>query len=134
MFSSNKISQTNLNSNIPYRPATAHAIHSFCIQARQTISPMFSIATTFVHCSHPLHNSLPMHININNPPLPTTLPSTTLLCTPLTDTKHICVAKWRQNGTRCRDGVKVWYHSHLVWLVFEGSIFTCACFHSENFL
>ena len=23
--------------------------------------------------------------------------------------------------------------SHLVWLVFEGSIPTCACFHSENF-
>ena len=28
-----------------------------------------------------------------------------------------------QNGTRCRDGVKLlWCHSHLVWLVFEGSI------------
>ena len=40
-----------------------------------------------------------------------------------------------QNGTRCRDGVKVlWCHSHLVWLVFEGSIPTCACFHSENFV
>ena len=38
------------------------------------------------------------------------------------------------NGTRCRDGVKVlWCHSHLVWLVFEASIPTCACFHSENF-
>ena len=33
-----------------------------------------------------------------------------------------------------RDGVKLlWCHSHLVWLVFEGSIPTCACFHSENF-
>ena len=39
-----------------------------------------------------------------------------------------------QNGTRCRDGVNVlWCHSHLVWLVFEGSIPTCAGFHSENF-
>ena len=39
-----------------------------------------------------------------------------------------------QNGTRCRDGVNVlWWCSHLVWLVFEGSIPTCACFHSENF-
>ena len=38
-----------------------------------------------------------------------------------------------QNGTRCRDGVNVLCHSHLVWLVFEGSIPTCACFHSENF-
>ena len=27
----------------------------------------------------------------------------------------------------------LWCHPHLVWLVFEGSIPTCACFHSENF-
>ena len=41
--------------------------------------------------------------------------------------------KWWQNGTRCRDGVKVlWCHSHLVWLVFEASIPTCTCFPSEN--
>ena len=34
------------------------------------------------------------------------------------------------NGTRCRDGVRVLcWHSHLVWLVFEGSIPTCACLH-----
>ena len=33
-----------------------------------------------------------------------------------------------------RDGVKVlWYHSHLVWLVFEGSITKCTCFQSEPF-
>ena len=39
-----------------------------------------------------------------------------------------------QNGTRCRDGVNVlWCRSYLVWPVFEGSISTCACFHSENF-
>ena len=64
-----------------------------------------------------------------HPALPTPLPSTTLLCTQLTNTKH----SW-QNGTRCRDGVKLlWCHSHLVWLVFEGSIPTCACFYSENF-
>ena len=42
----------------------------------------------------------------------------------------VCIA----NVTRCRDGVKsLWCHSHLVWLVFEGSIPTCACLHSENF-
>ena len=41
---------------------------------------------------------------------------------------YLC--KWWQNGTRCRDGVKVlWCHSHLVWLVFEASIPTCTCFH-----
>ena len=39
-----------------------------------------------------------------------------------------------QNGTRCGDGVNVLQCcSHLVWLVFEGSIPTCACFCSENF-
>ena len=43
------------------------------------------------------------------------------------------VHSW-QNGTRCRDGVNVlWCCSHLVWLVFEGSIPTCACFPLENF-
>ena len=26
----------------------------------------------------------------------------------------------------------LWCHSHLVWLVLEGSIPSCACFHSEN--
>ena len=44
------------------------------------------------------------------------------------------VHSW-QNGTRYRDGVNVlWCCSHLVWLVFEGSIPTCVCFHWENFL
>jgi len=44
----------------------------------------------------------------------------------------VCACSW-QNGTRCRDDVKVlWCHSHLVWLVFEDSIPTCARFHSEN--
>ena len=39
-----------------------------------------------------------------------------------------------QNGKRCRDGVNVlWYHSHLLWLVFEGCIPTCACFPLANF-
>ena len=43
------------------------------------------------------------------------------------------VHSW-QNCTRCRDGVNVlWYRSHLVWLDFEGSMPTCACFHLENF-
>ena len=43
--------------------------------------------------------------------------------------RFVVVHSW-QNGTRCRDGVKVlWCHSHLVWLVFEASIPTCACFH-----
>ena len=45
----------------------------------------------------------------------------------------VLVNHWRI--VQCRDSVKVlWCHSYLVWLVFEGSITTCACFHSENFL
>ena len=48
--------------------------------------------------------------------------------------REFCGVHSWQNGTRCRDGVKLlWCHSHLVWLVFEGSIPTCACSHSENF-
>ena len=46
--------------------------------------------------------------------------------------REFCGAHCWQNRTRCRDGVKVlWCHSHLV---FDSSIPTCACFHSENFL
>ena len=54
ILSSNKISQRNLNSNISHRPSIAHALHSFCIQSRQTItiSAMLSI------CSNPQHNSV----------------------------------------------------------------------------
>ena len=32
------------------------------------------------------------------------------------------------------DDLKELHHSHLLWLVFEGSIPTFICFHSENFL
>ena len=47
--------------------------------------------------------------------------------------KFFWVHSW-QNGTRCRDGVNVlWCRSHLVWLVYEGSIPTCTCFPLENF-
>ena len=48
--------------------------------------------------------------------------------------REFCDVHSWHNDTRCRDAVEVlWCHSHLVWLVFEGSISTCACFHSENF-
>ena len=37
-------------------------------------------------------------------------------------------------GKMAQDGVKIlWCHSHLVWLVFEGSIPTCACCCPGNF-
>ena len=87
MLSSNKISQHNLNSNIPHRPSIAQAVHSFCMQSRQTISAMLSLATTLQQ--------------------PTTTHPTTK--------KHKAYwCKWWQSGTRWRDGVKVLgCHSHL---------------------
>ena len=83
-----------------------------------------------LYCTHLQHTHSPCTPTCTmHPAIPFQLPSTTLLCTQLTNTKH----SW-QNGTRCRDGVNVlWCRSHLVWLVFEGSIPTCAGFHSENF-
>ena len=49
--------------------------------------------------------------------------------------RRVCGVHSWQNGTRCRDGVKVlWCCSYLVWLVFEGSIPTCACFQLKPFL
>ena len=56
MVSSNKISQHNVNSNIPHRPSIAHALQIFCIQSRQTMSAMLSIATT---------SQQPMHIKMH---------------------------------------------------------------------
>ena len=83
-----------------------------------------------LHCSLPQHNSLSMHINMHYTPSTTHPTASNVLRTQLTQG----TASW-QNGTRRRDGVKVLCcHSHLVWLVFEGSIPTCACFCSENFL
>ena len=90
----------------------------------------WSVATTL---HPPTAYTLSMHINMHYAPsntLSTAFHNPAMhVCTQLTNTKH----SW-QNGTRCRDGVNVlWCHSHLVCLVFEGSIPTCICFHSENF-
>ena len=78
-----------------------------------------------LHCIYPQHTHSPCTSTCTtHPAIPSQLPSTTQLCTQLTNTKH----SW-QNGTRCRDGVNVlWCRSHLVWLVFEGYIPTCTCF------
>ena len=88
MFSSNKISQHNLNSNISHRPTIAQALHSFCMQSRQAIYQ-----------------------------------KNTYLC-----------KRW-QNGTRCRDGVKVlWCHSHLVGLVFRVASLHALVFIQKTFM
>ena len=42
--------------------------------------------------------------------------------------RDVCGMYSWKNGTRCRDGVEVlWCHSHLVWLVLEGSIQKTLC-------
>ena len=103
----------------------------FAYSQDKTISAMLSMQ---LHCSNPQHNSLSKHIKMHYTPttIPTPLPSTTLLCTQLTNTKHInCLS----GGKIAQDvGMVLWCHSHLVWLVFEVSIPTCTCFPSENFL
>ena len=59
----------------------------------------------------------------------------TLFMEELSACREFCGVQIWQNGTRCKDGVKgLWCHSHPVWLVFEDSIPTCTCFHSEKFL
>ena len=102
MFSSNKISQHNLNR--PYTihhtyhtdPAcTAHGIHAQLLHTSKTDRICHAQYSKYiVHCSHPQHNPILMHINMHSQPaLPTTLPSTTL-CMHTTNkyTKHICVS------------------------------------------
>ena len=95
MFSSNKISQHNLDSNIPHRPSIAQALHSFCMQSRQTICHVqYSNYNAAIHnithspCNqNALHtHHYPLHYNNKNE-------------------SYLC-KRW-QNGTRCRDGVKV---------------------------
>ena len=124
-FHSNKISRHNLKlpTQLPYRPSTAH---SFSIQDRLYLP--CSIATTLHYTTY----TLSMHINIHY-----THPAIPFPCTAFhnpamhTTIKHKAYS-W-QNGTRCRDCANVlWYYSYLVWLVFEGSIPTCTCFHLEN--
>ena len=129
MFSSNIISQHN-SQLLMHSPVSAYS------QDR----PYLPCSVQQPHCSHPQHNSLSMQINMHY------TPTTISHCLPQTSSAHnqetqsiiIYLCKWQQMAlARCRDGVKVlWCHSHLVWLVFEGSIPTCACFvffFSENF-
>ena len=89
---------------------------------------------TSVHCRHPEHNSLSMHIKMHYIPR-LHYPRHCLPQPSSAQNKHkTYLCKWRQNGTTtCRMVAKCWCRSHLVWLVFEGSIPTCTCFCSENF-
>ena len=126
MFSSNKISQHNKLKH------TIQNQHCSC-------TPQFLHTLKMHHVCHAQYsNYIATTHNINMHYTPTTthipLPLTTLLCTQLTNTKHICVSgsKMAQDVgmvCRCCGVIPI-----LVWLVFEDSIPTCACFPSENFL
>ena len=125
MFSSNKISHHNLNSNIPYRPYTVHTIQTqhcswtpkFLHTAKTDHICHVHYSKYTVHCNRPQHNPLPMHIKMHSqhyPPHCLPQPSSQNQ-----EKRKAYLCKRRQTGTRCRDSVKVlWCHSHLVWLVF----------------
>ena len=79
---------------------TACALHSFY--------PLYWPYLLQLRCSNPQHNLLSMHINMHYTPMSTIQASA--FHHPLMHTN------W-QNGTSCRDGVKVlWCRSHLVCL------------------
>ena len=85
MFSSNKISQHN-------KLRIAHALQSFCkVKTDRIYHAQYS---NYIAATHSLSVHIKMHYTptTTHPPLPTPLPSTTLLCTQLTNTKHICVS------------------------------------------
>ena len=118
MFSSNKISQHNLNSNIPYRPYTIRTIHTIQTQHCSWTPQFWHTGKTGRICHAQYSKYIVLYIaathNISHSPCTSTSTHHTAFHNPLhttnKHTKHICVSS--QNGTRCRDGVKVlWCHS-----------------------
>ena len=126
-----KISQHDLLTLI-YHTDPALLMH-YTVSAYKQDRPYLQCLVQQLHFSHLQNNPLPMHINMHYTPT-TTHPTAFHNPFLYTTNKHkASLCKWQQIGTRCRDGVKVlWCHSHLGWLVFEGSIPTRACFPSEN--
>ena len=98
----------------PYLPCSAAKFHN--IPYRCSCTPQFlhtgktdhichADYTNYIAATHNMTHSPSTSTCTTHPALPTPMPSTTLLCTQLTNTKYLC--KWQQNGTRCRDRVKV---------------------------
>ena len=123
MSSSNKISQHKLHSNMLYRPSTAHALYSFDVCTRQTIL-LCSVATTLQLSTTKLSLHTHEHALHTHDYPPPCLPQPSYAHHALTQNT---VGKMEQDVGMVESIV------HLVWLVFEGFIPTCACFHSENF-
>ena len=65
---------------MPYRPSTAHALHTFCIQDWSYLP----CSVTTIYCSFPQRNSLSMPMNMHYTPTTTHPTASTLLCTQLT--------------------------------------------------
>ena len=118
----------NIKLKLPtYSPDPALlTVSAYCIQFLHTTVSIYqpcSVYSNYIASTHNITHSPCTSTCTTHPTILSQLPSTTLLCTQLTN-----------SGTRCRDGVNVLQcRSHLVWLVFEGSIPTSACFHSEDF-
>ena len=106
MFSTNIISQHNLDSNMAYRPSTVHANHSFCIHAGKKEHICHAQYSNYIAVTHNITHSPFTSKSTTHSALPSPLSSTTLRCTELTQA-YLC--KRQPNGTiiSCRDGVKV---------------------------
>ena len=128
-------SQSITSSNIPHRPmqhcsCTAQFLHT--VRTDHICHAQYS---NYIVATHNITHSPCTSKCTTHPPLPTTCTAFHNPSLHTTNKHKAYLCKWWQNGTRCRDGVKVlWCHSLLVWLVFEASIPTCTCFPSENFL
>ena len=97
MFSTNKILQHNLNSNIPYRFRTAYALQF--LHTGKTDHICHAHDSNYIAANHNIIHSACTSTCTTVPILPTPLSSTALLCTQLTNTKDIYVGhgKMAQN-------------------------------------
>ena len=92
IFSSNKISQHNLiklqhTTQTQHCSCTAQFLHT--VKTDHICHAQYS---NYIAATHNITHSSCTSTCTTHPPLPTPLPSTTLLCTQLTNTKHICVS------------------------------------------
>ena len=89
MFSTNKILQHNLNSNIPYRSRTAHAL--LFLHTGKTDHICHAHHSNYIAATHNIIQSACTSTCTTVSVLPTPLSSTALLCTQLTNTKDYVI-------------------------------------------
>ena len=93
MFSSDKISQHNFNSNIPYRPSTCTPQFLHTCKTEHICHAQYS---NYIIATHNITHSKCTSTCTTHLPLPIPLPSTTLLCTNNKHKAYLC--KWCQNS------------------------------------